>query len=248
GQAYCDIYNRNPEGKENDEVLYNALVCYHEGKSIGAAIISFNLLQRYYPKSKLMPRAVGRIGKAYGDVAFYDKAAEKLEEYSTKYAGEADAFSSMSDAVFFRKGIGDDAKAISDTKFFMDTFSRKKPAEAANAMFSMTSIYEKQGDKGGADKKVIAYAKIGLNLWEQSCKVKQVDGSCVSIVRERAISTQKQKRKKGASEQPTQCGPESKIKLTVIKRDDRKMREAIAAFDAAEREFEKVDGKTGGDE
>ena len=265
GQAYFDIYNRNPEGKENDEVLYNALVCYHEGKSIGAAIISFNLLQRYYPKSKLMPRAVGRIGKAYGDVAFYDKAAEKLEEYSTKYAGEADAFSSMSDAVFFRKGIGDDAKAISDTKFFMDTFSRKKPAEAANAMFSMTSIYEKQGDKdaiikhlreyiakfgdkGGADKKVIAYAKIGLNLWEQSCKVKQVDGSCVSIVRERAISTQKQKRKKGASEQPTQCGPESKIKLTVIKRDDRKMREAIAAFDAAEKEFEKVDGKTGGDD
>jgi tetratricopeptide (TPR) repeat protein len=132
-------------------------------------------------------------------------------------------------------------------------------------MFSLTSIYEKAGDKdkivshlreylakfgdkGGADRKVIAYAKIGLNRWEQSCKVKQLDGSCVTIVRERAISTQKQKRKKGASEQPKQCGPESKIKLTVVKRDDRKMREALKAFAAAAKEFEKTGGKTGGDE
>jgi tetratricopeptide (TPR) repeat protein len=265
GQAYFDIYNRNPEGKENDEVLYNALVCYHEGKSIGAAILTFNLMARYYPSSKLMPRATGRIGKAYGDVAFYDKAAERLEEYAKKYAGEKDAYEAMSDAVFYRKGIGDDAKAIANTKFFIDTFGRKKPAEAANAMFSLTTIYEKQGDKdaivkhlreyiakfgdkGGADRKVIAYAKIGLNLWEQSCKVKQLDGSCVTIVRERAISTQKQKRKKGASEQPKQCGPESKIKLTVVKRDDRKVRDALAAFAAASREFEKTGGKTGGDE
>jgi hypothetical protein len=70
----------------------------------------------------------------------------------------------------------------------------------------------------------------------------------VTIVRERAISTQKQKRKKGASEQPKQCGPESKIKLTVVKRDDRKVREAMAAFAAAAKEFEKVGGKTGGDD
>jgi hypothetical protein len=213
-----------------------------------------------------MPRATGRIGKAFGDVAFYEKAAEKLEEYAKKYAGEKDAYEAMSDAVFYRKGIGDDAKAIQNTKFFIDTFGKKKPQEAANAMFSLTSIYEKQGDKdaiirhlqqyiaqwgekGGSDRKVIAYVKIGLNLWEQSCKVKQIDGSCVTIVRERAISTQKQKRqKKGVNEQPTQCGPESKIKLTVVKRDDRKMREAFAAFASAAKEFEKVAGKTGGDE
>jgi hypothetical protein len=171
----------------------------------------------------------------------------------------------MSDAVFYRKGIGDDAKAIADTRFFIDTFGRKKPQDAANAMFSLTSIYEKQGDKdaiirhlqqyigqwgdkGGSDRKVIAYVKIGLNLWEQSCKVKQLDGSCVTIVRERAISTQKQKRKKGQPDQPTQCGPESKIKLTVLDRDDRKVRDALAAFTSAAKEFEKVSGKTGGDE
>jgi hypothetical protein len=45
-----------------------------------------------------------------------------------------------------------------------------------------------------------------------------------------------------------QCGPESKIKLVVVKRDDRKLHEAMAAFQAAEKEFEKKGGKTGGDE
>src|SRR4029077_1805641 len=28
GQAYFDIYNRNPEADENDQVLYNAGVCF----------------------------------------------------------------------------------------------------------------------------------------------------------------------------------------------------------------------------
>ncbi len=58
----------------------------------------------------------------------------------------------MSDAVFFRKGIGDDGKAIEDTKYFIKTFGQKKPQEAANAMFSLTSIYEKQGDERRGDQ------------------------------------------------------------------------------------------------
>jgi hypothetical protein len=134
-------------------------------------------------------------------------------------------------------------------------------------MFSLTGIYEKQGDsdavikhlreyihqfgdKGGADRVVIAYAKIGQVLWKQSCPLKEIDGSCVRITRERAISSTKQKRanKKGVAEQPLQCGPESKIKLTVVKRDERKLKEALAAFGSAVREYDRRGGKTGGDE
>jgi tetratricopeptide (TPR) repeat protein len=145
-------------------------------------------------------------------------------------------------------------------------FGPKKPQEAANAMFSLTGIYEKQGDsdavikhlrdyirqfgdKGGADRLVVAHAKIGQILWKQSCPVKEIDGSCIKVVRERAISTKKQKaNKKGITEQPLQCGPESKIKLTVVKRDDKKLREALTAFALAAREYEKRGGKTGGEE
>ena len=264
GTAYMGIYNRDPELKENDEVLYNAGVCYQEGKSIGAAIIAFNTLQKYFPNSKITAKAIARLGKAYGDIAFYDKASDKLEEYAKKYAGEKDAYDAMSDAVFYRKGLGDDAKAIDDTRFFIKTFGSKKQAEAATAMFSLVTVYEKQGDgdavvkhlreyiktygaKGGDDRIVMAYAKIGQTLWNQSCPTKLTDGSCVKITRERAINVKKLKHRKG-TEQPTQCGPDSKIKLTVVPRDERKTKEAMTAFGMAVKEFEKRQGKIEGDE
>ncbi|HEY5925624.1 MAG TPA: hypothetical protein VIV11_28255, partial [Kofleriaceae bacterium] len=262
GAAYLAIYNANPEATDNDEVLYNAGVCFEDGRSIGVAIQMYSLLKKYYPNSKITARATARLGKAFGDIAFYDRAAEELEKYAAKYAGEKDAHDAMSDAVFYRKGLGDDAKAIEDTKYYIRTFGTKKPAEAANAHFSLVSIYEKQGDKeavikhlreyirshggkGGADKRVIAHAKIGQILFEQSCPVKQVDGSCVKITRERAVVTKKVKKKKGKEvyTPPKQCGPDSHIKLTVVKRDAGKLRQALTEFAAAGKDFGKVSEK-----
>ncbi|HEY1814541.1 MAG TPA: tetratricopeptide repeat protein [Kofleriaceae bacterium] len=267
GLAFQDIYNRNPESPKNDEVLYNAGECFREGKSIGAAILMFSNLQKFYPNSKITARAVAQLGKAFGDIAFYDRASDKLEEYAKKYAGEKDAHDAMNDAVLYRKGLGDDAKAIEDTKYFIKTFGTKDPSDAANASYSLASIAEKNGDKdgvvkqlrdyihqfnerGGADKLVIAYVRIGQILWDESCPVKEVDGSCVKISRERATSheTVKRRKTKNAYQAPLQCGPDSKIKLVVVKRDPAKFAQAMAAFSAAEHEFEKKAGKTGGDE
>jgi tetratricopeptide (TPR) repeat protein len=264
GQRYLDIYNRNPEAADNDQVLYNAGVCFQEGKAISAAITAFNRLEKYYPDSKIMARGVAQLGKLYGDIAFYDRASEKLEQYARKYAGEQDAYNALSEAVFFRKGIGDDARAIDDTRYFVKMFSQNKPQDAAGAMFALTGVYEKQGDgdaviqhlraylhqfgdKGGADRLVIAYTRIGEVLWHQSCPVQEVDGSCIQVSRERAISGKRPSGRNGG-EQRRQCGPASKIKLIVVKRDERKLRDAMAAFTAASREYEKRQGKTGGDE
>ena len=267
GLAFQDIYNRNPESPRNDEILYNAGVCFEEGKSISASIGMFNALQKYYPSSKLTAKAVAQLGKAYGDVAYYDKASDKLEEYAKKYAGEKDALGAMNDAVLYRKGLGDDPKAIEDTKYFIATFRNKNMQDAANASFSLATVFEKNGDKdgvikqlhdyirefaekGGADKLIIAHAKIGQILWEQSCPVKQIDGSCVKITRERATAAKQVKKKKGKETYvaPLQCGPDSKIKLTVVPRDDRKLKEAMSEFGAASRTFEQHQGKTGGDD
>lgn len=266
GQMYIDIFNRNVEAEGNDEVLYNAGVCFEQGKSIGAAIQMFELLSKTYPKSPHTSKALARLGKNYAAIAWYRESSEKMEEYAKRFAGEKDAYDAMNDAVFYRKGIGDDEKAIDDTNYFIKTFGKKKVADAANAYFSLTSIYEKQGDKdkvvghlrayvkkygekGGADKVIVAYAKIGEILWEQSCKAKTVNGSCIRVVRERAIrdSNKKKKRKKG-SDQPTQCGPEAKIKLTVVARDEKLVKEAMKAYNTAISEFEKRQGKTGGDD
>jgi tetratricopeptide (TPR) repeat protein len=266
GQAYIDIYNRDPAGEKGDEVLYNAGVCFEQGRSIGAAITMFQNLRKAYPQSPLASKALARLGKNYSDVAYYDKASDMYEEYAKKYAGEKDAYDAMSDAVFYRKGIGDDEKAQADTAYFIKTFGSKKKADAANAFYGETAIVEKQPDQdkvvshlhayinqygsvGGDDRLVVAWAKIGEILWAQSCPVKPVNGACVKEVRERAVSSKGQKkRKKGGSDLPTQCGPETKIKTVVVKRDDRKMHEALQAYAKAIGVFEKKQGKVGGDE
>jgi tetratricopeptide (TPR) repeat protein len=253
GDAFIEIYNADPMADDNDEVLWNALVCYHDGKSVGAALVPYEKLAKYYPKSKLYARATGRIGKAFGDVAFYEQAADKLEEYAKKYAGEEDAHGALSEAVQFRKGTGDDDKAIADTEYFVRTFGKQKPDEAADAMYGLTSIYEKRGDTdalvghlrkylgqfgaaGGRDRRVIAQAKIALALWHASCPVTEVDGSCVKITRERAV-------RGGAARLSTQCGPAFKTKLTVIDRDATRLRGALAAVAAARHEFEAAAGQ-----
>lgn len=178
----------------------------------------------------------------------------------------------MSSAVFYRKGIGDDAKAIENTKYFIKTFGAKNPDKAADAFYSLTTIYEKErdsrdpqrekrkyedanaqvikhlkqyvaqyGKKGGVARLVAAHAKIGMSYWAQSCPVRTVEGSCVRITRERAVSSKKNKRRKGSS-QPTQCGPESKIKLVTVNRDERMVKDAMSAFAKAVSEFERGGG------
>jgi tetratricopeptide (TPR) repeat protein len=267
GKKYIEIFNRDPDGSNSDEVLWNAGTCFEEGKSIGAAIQMFEMLRTRFPKSTWAQKALAKLGFNYGRVAWYKESSEMYEEYARRYAGEKDAYDALDTAVFYRKGIGDDAKAIDNTKDFIKKFGAKKQKEAADAFFSLTAIYEKQGDKdvvvdhlrkyireygnkGSGDRVVTAYTKIGQILWEQACPVKTVNGSCVKVTRERAIATKggKKKSRKKGNDQPTQCGPESKIKLSVVRRDERKAKEASQALAKAVSEFEKRNGKTGGDE
>ena len=244
GLAYQQIYNENPDGPEMDQVLYNAGVCFEEGKSIGLAISMFEALSKRFPNSKLTQKALVRMGNAYGAIAYYDQAAKKYEEYASRFGGEKDAPGALQNAVTYRKGIGDDAQAIKNISLFVKQYKRKMKDEAADAMFGLAGIYEKQGNSdqiikaykeylkeigisGGRDRLLIANARIGEILWQDSCKLKNDDGSCVRVKRERA--TRRRGKRKGA-QLPTQCGPESKIKLTVVERDPRLAKEAQKYF------------------
>jgi tetratricopeptide (TPR) repeat protein len=102
GKAYTDIYNANPDADKADEVLYNAAVCFEEGKSVGQAITMYKKLEELFPDSKQTAKAIARLGNAFARVAYYDKAATYLEKYAAKYAGEGDAKGAMGSAVFYR--------------------------------------------------------------------------------------------------------------------------------------------------
>ena len=245
GEQYREIYNRDPDTSDADELLYNSGVCYEEGKSIGLAIRMFETLSQRFPDSKLTQRAIVRLGNNYGAIAYYDQAAERYETYARRFGGEDDAPAALNNAMFYRRGIGHDEKAIENTRFFIRQYGSNRPQEAADAMFSIAAIYEKRGEKdklvdhledylrnwrrqGGPDRALIAHARIGQTLWEQSCPVEGEEGACVRIERERSLAHGQ----RGGGQQ-RQCGPDSAINITVIDRDPRLVRDARRHFSQA---------------
>jgi tetratricopeptide (TPR) repeat protein len=251
GELYFAMYSADPSARDNDEILYNAGVNFAQGRAVSAALQAFALLRKYYPQSKIAPKALAYSARLYADTAMYDRAAELLEEYAKKYAGEKDAYNAMSDAVYYRKALGDDDKAIEDTKYFVKNYAMKMPREAANAHFALTAIYEKRGDRdavhkhlkehirrfGGnglpADRAVIVHAKLGEIAWSQSCPVKPLDGACVRV--------------KPAKRQPV-CARGATTTLEVVKRDTKQLKAAREHFAMAQKLFERVNGRTEGDE
>ncbi len=238
-------------GAPPDVAAYNAAICQERAGDVGLAIAGFEALRKAHPKSPVAARALGRVAVLHARIAEYREAAIAFEEYAKKYPAEKDTYAAMNDAVFYRKSIGDDDQAIADTKAFIKLFGAKKPSDAAHAFFSLASIYEERNDAkallahynaylktygatGGADKLVFAYTRIGELLWEQSCPVKPVDGACVKV--------------KAAAPRVKRCGPAIRPTVTVVPRDPRKLKEAMAAFSAAARAYEVAGGKfPGGD-
>ncbi|HEY5946042.1 MAG TPA: hypothetical protein VIV40_11155 [Kofleriaceae bacterium] len=240
GTAYMQLYNADPQAPGGDELLYNAAVAFENSRTIAAAIQSLTLLRRQYPNGAIAARALARLARIYVDIALYDKAADKLEEYGMRYAGEKDAADAISDAIYFRKAIGHHDKAIADTKYFVKTFGSKRPQYAADAMWGLTSIYEAEANpdqllkhlreyiqsyssKGDPGRVVIAHAKIGQLLWKQSCPHPMVDGLCIKT-NERA---------------PRTCGAGITRTVAPTTRDSAKAKQALAAFAAAVKEFER---------
>jgi TolA-binding protein len=248
GEAYREIFNRSPTADGMDEVLFNAGVCYEKGKSLGLAINMRQQLIKRFPKSHLAKKALVLLGNNYGSIAYYDEAASKFEEYSKQFGGEKDAANALSNAVFYRKGIGQDDAAVKNIEYYIKQYGKKNAEEAAAALYGMTGIYEKGkdedavvkhlrrylrdfGKKGGIDWQIAANVKIGEILWKQSCPDKGIDGACITMKRSRASRLSRKKRRR--SDLPTQCGPESKISLNVLERKRKTVNEAQEHFRAA---------------
>lgn len=257
GAAYMAVYSQDPEAPRGDEVLYKGAVCFERAKSIGAAISAYGTLERYYPRSDFTARAAARIGKVYASIAYYDRAADRLVSYAKKYAGVQDASEAIQEAVRYRMGIGADDRALEEGRYFVDMFAGTRPAVAARVMFSLTAIYEKRdsaelvkhlrdylrrfGDKGGVDRMVAAYTKIGEVLWRQSCPIPETAGLCVKLTGVRARHRRTQRADLTSLRQ--QCSAYPPTRLTVVKRNAKLRDEALAAFAMASTAYAQRLGK-----
>ncbi len=248
GDAYAQIFNQpTRDARIMDEVLYNAGVCYESGRAVDKAIGVYQQLRAGFPQSRLVPRALVRLASIYAAVANFPKAAEKLEMYARQHSGEKDAFDAMSDAYYYRSHTGEDAKAIADAQFLIKNYGNKRRDQIADVKFALTAIYEKRGDKVAAlanlqayvaqsrlapnrpENHIAAYAKIGEILWTQSCPFKTTDGACVKVLPvSRTVSCESRRTK-----QP-------RPRYTLVARDPKKVKQAMAAFAAARQLFDRL--------
>src|ERR1041385_720020 len=97
----CAMVGTSLADPDTDQTLYDAARAYEAAHSVAAAIQMYALLEKQFPNSKLVPLALAHEGKLYGDVAMYDRAAEKLEQYAKKYPAEKDAVDALSDAIYY---------------------------------------------------------------------------------------------------------------------------------------------------
>lgn len=247
-ETYLTIDRQFPNAKGGDEVLYNAGVCFEDGKSVGHAIKTFGKLLARFPTSRLAPRARVRIGNAAASIANFERAAQAYEGYVRRHAGEKDAPDALADAITYRKALGHNKNAIDNIETFVRNYHRKLASESASALFASAAIYEGQGDtnkmvgaykryiktmgkRGGVDRLVIANAKIGTALWEQSCSAAGEDDSCVRVVRRKMKFGRKIKPGgKIKPALPTHCGPD-RNRVLVLPRSRRLSAEAKKYFE-----------------
>lgn len=267
GDLYVKLANDYPNDPRWAEMLYNAAICFEAAKLIGQAIMLRNKLIENKPDDPLANKAMHMIGQNYHALAWYSRAATYYERFAKKFPGEKEAPEALQNAIVFRMGQGDYDKALDDAKLFVKNYGprRKYASRTAAVYFSLGQIFEnrnewddlvrhyqrylrKYGRKGGIDRKVRAHVKIGEVLWRQSCPGKGVNGACIRMKRVRSKRKLKKRRRRKRSktiEIRSQCGPATKMKVTVLNRDRGKARKAQRSFSQALKLYARAKGGKG---
>jgi len=201
----------------------------------------------------LAQKAVYEIGANYHALAWYSKAADYYERYATDFPGEENAPKALYAATLFRMGLGEEKQAIDNANLFAKNYGKRKKTktQAAAVFFEMHKIFESQGRlarlikhldqylktwaaHGGVDRKIVALVKIGKIKWDLSCDKLDETGACIEVKRVKARAVRKKKRRwKGIDVNLKQCGPDTKMRITVFNRRRGQARKAQDNFSKA---------------
>ena len=142
--ATCGVQPRL-DAPDADELLYNAGVCYEEGRSIGAAKAMYEKLGKLFPKSKLT--AQSSRGSATSTRRPRTIARRPRSSRSTPRSTPASRTRTTRSPMrcVFRKGLGDDARRSRHA----DVHPHVRHDEARRGrerVWALVAIYEKQDD------------------------------------------------------------------------------------------------------
>jgi tetratricopeptide (TPR) repeat protein len=192
--VYVSIFRKYRECGKLDEVLFNASINFEASRLLGRAIKVRKVLIEKYPESEWSKRGLYLIGANFHALAIYDTAADYYEQFANKYPGEdgknctaaektagtcAVAHEALQNAIFFRLGLGDEAKAVEDAKSFEKDYSHKFPRETSQVKYSLGSIYERQQDW----KKVVDHYSSYINQYKRTALPNELMQANVNVGR-----------------------------------------------------------------
>ncbi len=256
GEEYANIYNDYETHDRADTLLFNAARCFEAAYLMGQAVRARNALLSEFPDSQHYQQTLRELGENYQAIAFYDKAAERFEQYADKYKKDKFSAQALQNAYLFRLGLGDEEKAQVDMNKYEGLYKRKDPKTAAKIFWSKHALLDSDsqrlshakayirtyGNKGGVDRRIVAEAAIGQILWRQSCEKELLYDSCLTIKRKKATAGEETRkkasrlRKKGKKKKddvPKYCGSATQGLITVHSRDKKKSAQAQSHFSTA---------------
>jgi hypothetical protein len=152
GQAFIDTYNQDTMAAHIDELLFAAARCFESGKSTGPALQSYEILITAKPSSWWTPKAMVRSAALYEQIAYFDRAARRYEDYAYEYAGEPNALDMLETAIRLRGALGDAAKQVEDTNYLIKVFGAKQSKLAARAELALLPALSSDGELGIANE------------------------------------------------------------------------------------------------
>lgn len=156
---YLEIYDRYSascqqiSGHGLDEVLHNAAVCLEADASVDRSlevrqtlIDDFGEGSRYAREhggkgSPLAARAIYHMGRSLQDIAYFTKAAERYETFSSRYPGEEEARDALQNATLFRMKLGQPDQALADARLFEKNYGRHHKAETATVLLAVGTVF-----------------------------------------------------------------------------------------------------------
>ncbi len=233
-RIHVDAANQAPD--DAAEHLFDGARCYEESGNLGASLTLLEHLVSRFPADARVPRALWNLGRGYARLAWYARAADRLEEYALRYAADADAAVALADAIRYRRALGDAAATARSTQRYARTYGRRHPIEAARLTYALTvdlegrALVDALRDwldtwalRAPLELRAAAHARMGRVLWDASCPRPSPDGACVQYAFRRLPDPREAKKRS--------CDEGTLVR--VVRRDPSTAARAREHFDAA---------------
>jgi hypothetical protein len=138
GEAYLAIRGDAVGHRDgDDELLYNAVVCFDLAGSPDRALAIAAMLKKLYPSSRLVPRMLGRVAALASRIGRFADAAHAADELFTRFPQERDASRVAQDAIAWWLALGEldrAARLVDGLARLATTRRRDQPIANAGAL------------------------------------------------------------------------------------------------------------------